>query len=111
MAVLGNKRAELVETVPTSVNVVPFREYAQVPLPVMPTIAIPPTTAFGLGSVMTVFPVAVPMNVVRLMVLATFAEVDPKEGLAEVNTGALLTIKEALSVATLNAVVPPMALL
>ncbi len=45
-----------------------LRAYAQVPLPVMPTRAIPPTVPLVFESVMCVMPEPLPMNVLRAMV-------------------------------------------
>ena len=78
----------------------------------MPVTAIPPTTALVSVSVMVVVPEPLLMKVpVRLIVLAAVGTVVPSEGLAAVSTGAvfgLVTVSEAVSVAVLKAVVPPL---
>ena len=69
----------------------PLRIYDQVPLPVVPTMAIPPKTASVSESVIcVVVPLSPLMNAVRAIVFAVVDSVVPNEGVLAGRPGAAL---------------------
>ncbi len=87
---MANNSAELADTAPTAVKVVPSSEYCQVPLPVSPTRAIPPITALLSVSVMVRGPGAVVDERRQVDRGGRILLVVPNEGFADVRTGAAL---------------------
>ena len=81
-------------------------------MPVTPVSAIPPNTAPVSTSVTLVVPVPLLISVVRVIVLETWSSMLPSEGVvaAGVSTGASftsVTVSEAVLVAVLKGVTPP----